>query len=298
MQDVQDPTPENDYQEFNFDKDEMPMESTKNSEGLTGVNFLRVFLKVDQTERMLDKQDEHIPNRGKGYIKKLSEIDEFDLTNTVRPENIRTFDKEVRGTGIKSLPTSKTANKVEILKNIINKHNKKTVSDILESIIQTGDKAELELFRTLRLGPNFQLVLSQAVTELEMESRKRGETFVDHLIDSCTPKENTFNTTQTTYLFLQWCKEQHIVPREFLLQFYCVLDKAVPKVNCFTLQGQSNAGKTYWTQPLMENHDVVGQTIQSADFAFQNCVAKEIIPIPELKFTKPEQVKEAKKIFE
>ena len=172
MQDVQDPTPENDYQEFNFDKDEMPMESTKNSEGLTGVNFLRDFLKVDQTERMLDKQDEHIPNRGKGYIKKLSEIDEFDLTNTVRPENIRTFDKEVRGTRIKSLPTSKTANKVEILKNIINKHNKKTVSDILESIIQTGDKAELELFRTLRLGPNFQLVLSQAVTELEMESRK------------------------------------------------------------------------------------------------------------------------------
>ena len=48
----------------------------------------------------------------------------------------------------------------------------------------------------------------------------------------------------------------------------------------------------------MENNDVVGQTIQSADFAFQNCVAKEIIQIPELKFTKPEQLEEAKKIFE
>ena len=48
----------------------------------------------------------------------------------------------------------------------------------------------------------------------------------------------------------------------------------------------------------MENHDVVGQTIQSADFAFQNYVAKEINQIPELKFTKPEQVEEAKKIFE
>lgn len=181
------------------------------------------------------------------------------------------------------------------MKNIINKHNKKTVPDILESIIQTVDKAELELFRTLRLGPNFQLVLSQAVTELEMESRKRGETFVDHLIDSCTPKENTFNTTQTTYLFLQWCKEQHIVPGEFLLQLYCVLDKAVPKANCFTLQGQSNAGKTYWTQPLMENHDVVGQTIQSADFAFQNCVAIEIIQIPELKFKNRSKWKKPRK---
>lgn len=48
----------------------------------------------------------------------------------------------------------------------------------------------------------------------------------------------------------------------------------------------------------MENSDVIGQTIQSADFAFQNCVSKEIIQIPELKFTKPEQVEEAKKVFE
>ena len=247
---------------------------------------------------MLQKQEEHIPARGKGYIMKLSELDEFDLTNAVRPENTRNFDKEVRGTGIKSLPTSKTANKVEILKNIINKHNKKTVPDILQSIIESGDKSELELFRTLRLGPKFQLVLCQAVTELEMESKKRGETFIDHFIENKVPKENTFNTTQTTYLFLQWCKEQNIVPGQFLLALYCVLDKAIPKVNCFTLQGQSNAGKTYWTQPLMDNLDIVGQTIQSADFSFQNCVAKEIIQIPELKFTKPEQVEEAKKIFE
>ena len=88
------------------------------------------------------------------------------------------------------------------------------------------------------------------------------------------------------------------MPGEFLLELYCVLDKSIPKVNCFTLQGQSNAGKTYWTQPLMENNDVIGQTIQSSDFAFQNCVGKEVIQIPELKFTKPEQIEEAKKIFE
>ena len=144
---------------------------------------------------------------------------------------------------MKSIPTSKTANNVEILKNIINKYNKKTVPDFLQSIIQAGDRAELELFRTLRLGPNFQLVLAQAVAELDMESRQRGDTFIDHFIELCAPKDNTFNTTQTTCLFLQWCKEQRIVPGEFLLELYCVLDKSIPKVNCFTLQGQSNAGK-------------------------------------------------------
>lgn len=296
LEDVADPVPENDYQDFNFDKDEMPMETTKNNEGQTGVNFLRDFLKLNQTERMLEKQEDHIQTRGKCYIKKLSEIDEFDLTNTVRPQNIKTFDNEVRETRVKTLPTSKTANKVEILKNIINKYNKKTIADLLASIIEGGDRSELELFRTLRLGPNFQLVLSQAVTELDMESKKRGETFIDHFLESCTPKENTFNTTQTTYSFLQWRKEQRIVPGEFLLQLYCVLDKSIPKVNCFALQDQSNAGKTYWTQMLMENQDVIGQTIQSSDFAFQNCVGKEIIQIPELKFTKPEQVEEGKNL--
>ena len=45
IEDVQDPTPENDYENFNFDKDEMPLETNKNEEGITGVNFLTSFLK-------------------------------------------------------------------------------------------------------------------------------------------------------------------------------------------------------------------------------------------------------------
>ena len=48
----------------------------------------------------------------------------------------------------------------------------------------------------------------------------------------------------------------------------------------------------------MENNDEIGQTIQSSDFAFQNCVGQEVIQIRELKFTKPEQIEEANKIFE
>lgn len=298
IQSEQDPVDENNYEQFNFDRDEMPPETNKNEEGATGVNFLSDYLKINQKEKMLEKQEITIPARGKGYIQKMSELDEFQMANVVRSDSQRSFDQEVRGTGNKVLPTSKTANKVEILKTIITKHNKKTVPDLLQSIIEMGDKSELELFRTLRLGPNFQLILSQALSELELEARQRGDTYIDHYIQNCSYKENTFNVTQTTYLFLQWCKEQRIVPGEFLLQLFCVLDKALPKINCFTLQGQSNAGKTYWTQPLMDNSDVVGQTIQSADFAYQNCIGKDIIQIPELKFTKPEQVEESKKIFE
>ena len=63
------------------------------------------------------------------------------------------------------------------------------------------------------------------------------------------------------------------------------------------MQGASNAGKTFWTDPLSVV-DMVGQTIPSQDFCFQNCINKQIINIPELTFSKMEQVEEAKKIFE
>ena len=89
-----------------------------------------------------------------------------------------------------------------------------------------------------------------------------------NFLNRWSPASLTFNNyfylflyLYTTNLFLQWCKEQKIVPGEFLLQLFCVLDKSLPKINCFTLQRQSNTGKTYWTQTLMENTDIVGQTI-------------------------------------
>ena len=65
----------------------MPLETNKNEEGITGVNFLTSFLKVNQKKTMLKKQDEIIPQRGKACIKKLSEMDDFQMSNTVRSES-------------------------------------------------------------------------------------------------------------------------------------------------------------------------------------------------------------------
>lgn len=64
------------------------------------------------------------------------------------------------------------------------------------------------------------------------------------------------------------------------------------------LQGASNAGKTFWTTGLLPFPDVTGQTVQSQDFAYQKCLNKEIIQIPELSLTKPETVEESNTIFE
>lgn len=97
---------------------------------------------------------------------------------------------------------------------------------------------------------------------------------------------------ETIVTFNEWCWEQEIRPGDFLMKLYCILEKSYSKINCFMLQGTSNAGKTFWTTGLLPFPDVTGQTVQSQDFAYQKCLNNEIIQIPELSLTKPEQVEE------
>lgn len=75
-----------------------------------------------------------------------------------------------------------------------------------------------------------------------------------------------------------------------------ILGKYDPKKNCLMLQGGSNAGKTYWSTALVPIRDVVGGTVNSTDFTFQKCL--ELIIIPELSLTKPEQMEELKQVME
>ena len=207
------------------------------------------------------------------------------------------FENIVKGkndTDIKVVKQSKTASKVDIIKDFVRKYGMKTVSDLLVAIMDTGSLQELETFRTLRLGPNFQMVFTQALQELEIES----QTFIDVFAERCPLIDKCMTIHKTAITFTDWCREQNIITGECLLEMYSILDCVYPKKNCLMLQGASNAGKTYWTDPLMSVPDMVGQTIPSQDFAFQNCVSKQIINIPELTFSKMEQVEEAKKIFE
>ena len=61
--------------------------------------------------------------------------------------------------------------------------------------------------------------------------------------------------------------------------------------------GQSDAGKTFWTDPLIIP-DLCGQVITSADFMWQECTGKDLILVPELTLSKYDQVEGFKKISE
>ena len=164
--------------------------------------------------------------------------------------------------------------------------------------MQHGDKEDLALFRTLRLGPWFKDVLLQAISELDIESKQRGDTLVDKLIEQCPIADISLNTVDTAVLFKKWCEEQGICAGSLFLNMYMIANKDIPKINCLMFKGRSNTGKTYWGNMMTAIPDLVGQTIQSSDFAYQHCVDKELILIPELSLTKPEQVEEFKKVTE
>lgn len=198
----------------------------------------------------------------------------------------------------KQLKETHTAKKVELVKGLMKKYNKTNEEELLKEIIKPEDLQDLVNYRVLFTGPYIRTIQAQAISELRIENNLMGYTYIDKFIEECPSPVDVMGVEETAQLHLDWCSDQGIDTGDFMVKLNCVLSKSYAKVNCFMLQGQSNASKTYWTLPVMCFPDIVGQTIQSQDFAYYRCLSKEIIQIPELSLSKPEKVEESKKIFE
>lgn len=196
------------------------------------------------------------------------------------------------------LKETATAKKVELVKTLMKKYNRTDEEELLKEIMRREDPQDIVNFRVLYTGPMIKTIQQQAICEMRIENDLKGYTYIDKFVEECPSPVDVMTVEETAQVHLQWCQEQGIDAGDFLMKMYSVLAKTYPKINCFMLQGQSNDGKTFWTLPLLCFPDMVGQTIQSQDFAFQRCLNKEIIQIPEMSLSKPEQVEETKKIFE
>lgn len=177
------------------------------------------------------------------------------------------------------------------------KYSTNDTDEILKNIKMNGFVNELNEWRSLCLVPVFQNIKDQACKELNMTNVNNWTTYIDKFISECPSPDDCLSVTETAKPFIGWCKEQRI-DTYFLMKTFSILDKSFQKANCLMFQGESNAGKTFWTSALLLFQDVVGQTIQSQDFTYQKCLGKEVVQIPETSLTKPEQVEESKKIFE
>lgn len=197
----------------------------------------------------------------------------------------------------KQLKETHMAKKVELVKNLMRKYNRINEEELLNEVMRHEDPQDLLNYHVLFTGPYIRTIQAQAISEMWIENNLIGYSYIDKFIDECPSPIDVLSVEETAQLHLNWCSDQGIDCGDLMVKLYCVLAKNYAKINCFMMQCQSNAGKTYWTLPVMCFPDLVGQTIQSQDFANQRCLFKEVIQIPELSLSKPEQVEEAK-IFE
>lgn len=144
----------------------------------------------------------------------------------------------------------------------------------------------------------YKTIFGQALMEIRLENEVAGLTYLDKFIQDCPSPVDCMSVEQSAEVHRDWCRLQGIDQGDFLMKMFAILDKTFPKRNCFMLQGQSNAGKTFWTMPCLPFPDLVGHTVQSQDFVFMKCLGKDIIQIPELTLSKNEQIEELKKVFE
>lgn len=193
---------------------------------------------------------------------------------------------------------NRSAKRIDTIIDYIKEYDS-TVPEILTSKVQeSGDKDRLLQWRTIVTANNFR---SQALTEIRNLDEKAGITYIDKLHDwepEIEDQMKIMTIHETGKLFMDWCVEQNLVAANLLTKMYVILAKKNPKRNTLLLHGASNAGKTFWCSALAPLQEVTGQTIQSADFAWSKYIDKDVIMIPELSFSKPEQVEESKKIFE
>ena len=93
----------------------------------------------------------------KSYILNLAHVNTETAEKTMETEKeTGTFKDKGVDPVKRPIPTSKTANKVDMIKTMITKHKTTTMEDLLKSVMSGGNKKELKGFSTLRLGPNFQ----------------------------------------------------------------------------------------------------------------------------------------------
>ena len=201
------------------------------------------------------------------------------------------------------IPESKSFKNTMILVELMKKYkayNKaqlfKTMSDHLEL---DGSDIDLSNFSQLVCHPQQKIFFENALAMIQMTTDVKETSYLMSLFDiDLSKSDGCLSEGETAELFLRWCKQQAINPTELAIDIYFVLSQYVPKKNTLYLQGQSDAGKTYWVNSLLPNKSLLGEMITSSDFAFQECVNKELILINELVLTTPEQAELHKKVWE
>ena len=132
---------------INFDDDEQPILDQSQVEASGAVKYMEKCLNMRQREDRLEKQRK-VACSASGFIEKLSKLDKNDADIEFQNNYFRgRFEDIVKGVvpkDVKIMKPSKTASKVDVVKDFIRKYNEKGVTELLVAIMDRGSLEELE----------------------------------------------------------------------------------------------------------------------------------------------------------
>lgn len=99
--------------------------------------------------------------------------------------------------GDRKIPTTKTANKVDIIMRYMTRYGTTNMDSIVKSIIDLGYTDELNEVRSLMLVNNFMAIKNQAILELDIVNKLNGGDYMRKLVEECPVIEGSMSIDQT-----------------------------------------------------------------------------------------------------
>ena len=112
----------------------------------------------------------------------------------------------------KSLPATKTSEKVGVLKELCKRYNCFDQGQLLTTLMAESDE-DVKQWRILRTSPNFNVIWSTCMEELKSEKIVANKTYGEIFVDTIQKKEETGMTmtvSETAQFWSEWCRFQNI----------------------------------------------------------------------------------------
>lgn len=178
---------------------------------------------------------------------------------------------------------------------MMNKYQLDNKEDLFKATAKSQD--HLKLIQLSR-DRNWNRIYNTAREEFSINNIIDDRTYYEWFMDYKPITNNDLMTKEQTENYIKdYCKEQCISSAKLLTDLYDVLKMNHKKINAFYMQGQSNAGKTFFLKGVVPVDSKPGYHTTSKEFPFGDAVNAPLIIINELTIESPAKAELYKNII-
>lgn len=188
---------------------------------------------------------------------------------------------------------------IEKLLTLMNRYNASDKNQLIANVHNSTQQEDKDTLTDLIRAMNWNLIYKRSqeefVHKVIIPTQSNYYTLFQQYISKEPSDFPQLSIIKTADFLEQWTREQNIPLGTLMLELYATLRMFHPKKNCFYMQGESNAGKTYLFNMILPQKDKVGSHI--TEFPFQECTKKSVILINELTLANQQEAELYKNIL-